>query len=413
MRPQAFLLTIGAELLKGSVLNTNSQFLSKGLSGLGVEVTGHGSCPDEIPAIATSLKQALAQADLVVITGGLGPTPDDVTREALALFFHVPLLFSKNQFRRIQRVYRRYGRRVPQLVRREAFYPENAVPMINRYGIALGFYIPVGVRKLVVVLPGVPLEAERMYDELVVPLVRRHFEPLQPKPALIAKILGHSEPDVMRKLGKSFFSIPFEFGIYPAPGEVTLRLYAESPEIIQKLRNFLRRKFGRSIFTETDISLAEAVGSQLIKRKATLAVAESCTGGLLASEITGVPGSSRYFLGGSICYHNRLKEQLGVASATLRKYGAVSVQTAKALAQGIRRQTGASFGIGITGIAGPGGGTNAKPVGLVYIGLSSAKHTEVGRYLIFGGRRQVQWKASQKALERLWHFLHRNSRGRR
>lgn len=412
MRPRAFLLTIGAELLKGSVLNTNSQYLSKGLSGLGIEVTGHGSCPDLIPAIETSLKQALAQTDLVILTGGLGPTPDDVTREALAAFFHVPLLFSQDQFRRIQKVYRRYGRRVPSLVRREAFYPENAVPMINRYGIALSFYIPVGTRKLVIVLPGVPLEAERMYDELVVPLVRRYFAPLQPKPELIAKILGHSEPDVMCKLGKSFFDIPFEFGIYPAPGEVTLRLYAESQKIIQKLRKFLDQKFGRAIFARTDISLAEAVGHELIKRKASLAVAESCTGGLLASEITRVAGSSRYFLGGSICYHKRLKEQLGISNALLRKEGAVSAATAKALARGIRRQTGASFGIGITGIAGPGGGTKTKPVGLVYIGLASATQTQVGRYLIFGGRRQVQWKASQKALERLWRFLHQNGRGR-
>jgi nicotinamide-nucleotide amidase len=252
-----------------------------------------------------------------------------------------------------------------------------------------------------------------MYDELVVPLVRRYFAPLQPKPELIAKILGHSEPDVMRKLGKSFFDMPFEFGIYPAPGEVALRLYAESPKIIKKLRRFLIQKFGHSIFAQTDISLAEAVGNQLMRRRSTLAVAESCTGGLLASEITRVPGSSRYFLGGSVCYHNRLKEPLGISSALLRKYGAVSAITAKQLARGIRRQTGASYGLGITGIAGPGGGSKAKPVGLVYIGLASAKHTEVGRYLIFGSRRQVQWKASQKALERLWYFLHPKDRGRR
>ena len=291
----AEILNIGVELLKGSVLNTNAQFLGHELTRLGFQVQAQLTCGDSHGSIEECLGLGLSRSDLILVSGGLGPTPDDVTREALAQFFKVPLVFSPSQFKCIQRNYRRHGHHtVPSQVKKEAFYPENAIPLINRYGIALGFYVRCGNR-LIVVLPGVPREMERMFGEQVIPLLRRLFRGLKPKPSLVAKTVGLSEPEVMQKLGRDFFKESFDFGIYPEAGEVSLRIYADQAGTILRLRSKIKKRLAKTLYTTEEQELSEVVGELLTRRKKTLAVAESCTGGRLSSEITRNPGASRKY----------------------------------------------------------------------------------------------------------------------
>ena len=401
----AEIINIGAELLKGSVLNTNAQFLGKELTGLGFHVEAQVSCGDSLKAIEESLGLALSHADLIILSGGLGPTPDDVTRDSLAQFFKVPLVFSRSQFSLIQKNYRRYGQRiVPSQVKKEAYYPQNAKPLMNRFGIALGFTIRCGNR-LIVVLPGVPSELEKMFAQQVKPLLKRHFKNREARPSLAAKTVGISEPEVMKRLGEDFFRDEFEFGIYPEAGEVSLRIYAAKVAVIRRLKKKIKKRLAGALYSQEETGLSETVGQKLIRKKRWLAVAESCTGGRLASDITRVAGASRYFKGSVITYDNRIKEQVGVSKKILKTKGAVSKEVAIGLAHGVRNKMDTYYGIGVTGIAGPSGGSRQKPVGLVYISLATPKKVRTEKFLFWGDRNQIQTKASKKALEFLWQDL--------
>lgn len=412
MRHTAEILTIGDEILKGTVINTNGAFLGEALSGLGFRVVCQRACPDDERAIAEHISDAIARADLVVITGGLGPTPDDVTRQSIAGFFKVPLIFSREQFALIRGFYSRRGKRVPPLVKLEAMFPRNADPLVNKHGIALGFSIPCG-EKLMVVLPGVPSEMKKMFAELVEPLLRKRYPGLRARHNLIVKIAGVSEPRIMERLGMHFFSEEFDFGIYPHGGDVTIRLQASSRAVIGRLKKHISRVLKKDIYAFEETTLAASVGALLTRRKLTLAVAESCTGGLLAGRITSVPGSSRYFRGAVVAYGNDIKQSMaGVDAETLKKKGAVSAETAKALAEGVRSRFGSNYGIGITGIAGPKGGSVKKPVGTVYIALASpAGRPKVWHHEFWGDRIQVQERAVKRALELLWRTLTATKRG--
>jgi len=404
MSPAAEIITIGNELLRGNTLNTNAQFLGKELTRLGFSVRAQSACPDSPPAIQDALDRALCQADLVILSGGLGPTPDDVTREAIAEYFKRPLVFSKSQYHSIQQYYRRHGHAIPSQVRKEAYYPQKATPLVNRFGIALGFYLLSG-KQLLIVLPGVPAELENMFRDQVVPLLKRYFRRLAPKPLLVAKLTGISEPSIMTKLGHDFFDNSFDFGIYPEAGQVTIRIYAERPTLLRCLRSKMKERLGEFIYAWDEITLTEITGRILARKKKTLSVAESCTGGLLASELTKIAGASRYFKGGMIAYSNQVKEELGISKSVLAAEGAVSKKVAAALAQNIRHLLKTDYGVGITGIAGPTGGTPAKPVGLVFISLADRTQVKVCRHLFWGDRRQVQIKAVRKALEYLWRKI--------
>ena len=403
--PAASILTIGDELLKGSTLNTNAQFLGRELSGLGFCVKDQQSCRDSIQEIRTKLRAMFPVSELLMVSGGLGPTPDDRTRDAVAEFLGVPLIFSKSQFALIRKLYRQKKRRVPALVRQEALFPKQAIPLINRYGIALGFSVTARGRVLIA-LPGVPSELEKMFRAEVRPLLVRHFRELSTRPALTVRLVGISEPDVMRKLGRDFFKEVFDFGIYPDFGEVALRIQADQKQTVARARKKIKARLSRFLYAEGDFSLAAAVGKLLLRKNKTIAVAESCTGGLLASEITTNPGASRYFLGALTAYSNRIKESwLGVSHTVLAEKGAVSHETARALAASIRENMQASYGLAVTGIAGPGGGSPRKPVGLVYIALASASRIRVWKENFWGNRLQVQRKAVKKALEYLFREL--------
>jgi nicotinamide-nucleotide amidase len=405
MKPTAAILSVGNEVLRGSVVNTNAAFLGRELSGLGFEVISHGVCPDSMEAIRFRLGEVLRRVDLVIMMGGLGPTPDDVTREGIAAHFKAPLVFSVRQYRRLQKVYKHFGKRVPLLVKREAFYPENAKPLINRFGIALGFSIETG-QKTVIALPGVPSELKNMYFDVVLPFLKKKYGDLFKSRKLTVRMAGISEPDVMKKLEKDFFDDPFDFGIYPSAGEIAIRILADKAGVLGRLKKKIAARLKDWIYGWDEIPLSVAVGKVLARKKQTLAVAESCTGGLLASRITAGPGASAYFRGGVVAYHASVKTDLGVPEKLIKKHGEVSAEAASQLAKLVRIRMGSSFGIGITGIAGPGGGSSRKPVGLVYIGLASPDgSSRAWKHVFWGERHQIQNRAATKALEYLWRKI--------
>ena len=317
MKPSAAILSVGNEVLRGSVVNTNAAFLGRELSSVGFEVVSHGVCADSQEAIRFRLGEFLRRVDLLVMMGGLGPTPDDVTRDGIAAYFKVPLVFSPQQYAQLKKVYKKYGKRVPLLVKREAMYPENAKPLINRFGIALGFSIEVQ-QKLVIVLPGVPSELENMYTDVVLPVLRKKFTGLQKTRKLIVRTTGISEPDVMKKLGPDFFDDPFDFGIYPSAGEVAVRILAENTAILGRLKKKITDRLKDGIYAWDETPLVAVIGKILTKKKKTLAVAESCTGGLLASRITALSGASAFFRGATVAYHPLVKTKLGVAGELIR-----------------------------------------------------------------------------------------------
>ena len=405
MRFPAAVLSIGDEVLKGSVLNTNAAFLGKNLSELGFEVVTHTVCPDSEEAIRFQIGELFRRVDLVIMCGGLGPTPDDVTREGVASYYHAPLVFSEKQYGRLRLLYRRFRKKIPRLVRREAFYPANTKPLLNRFGIALGFFIE-RQGKVAVALPGVPAELENMFRDVVRPVLRKYFPSVRPHHQLIVKLTGIPEPEVMKRLGKDFFDDCFEFGIYPFPGEVMVRIYADTPSVISRLRRKIAARLGNFIYAWDDLSLAQVVGGILTQKKRTLAVAESCTGGLLAAEIAGFAGTSCFLKGGIVAYDAEIKEKLGICPEIIRRKGEVSAEVAGDLALKVKTRMNADYGIGITGIAGPGGGSPRKPVGLVYIGLSGPKgRPQVREYRFWGDRNQVRRRSVIKALENLWRSL--------
>ena len=411
-RPLAWLLTVGTELLTGSTVNTNAAYLGRELTQLGFNVAYQTACPDEKESIQSALRDALGRSDLVFVTGGLGPTPDDITRECLADYFAAPLVFSKEQYREISRHYRLRGKKVPRIVKREAYFPANARPVFNQFGIALGFTIE-DQGKVVVVLPGVPGELVRLFEFRLRRYLRNKFPGLRPAAGLVVKTVGVSEPTIMKRLGQSFFKLgPFQFGIYPKAGEVAIRIYADSSNLVRRIKIHIQKVLGPSIYSFSDEPLETVIGNQLKKRRQTVSAAESCTGGRIAEKITGAAGASAYFKGAVVCYDNEVKiNTLGVHPSVIKKKGAVSGACAAAMARGVREQMKTTFGLSVTGIAGPAGGSAKKPVGLVYIGMADKNKSQAWEEHFTGDREQVQTRAAKKALEYLWKWTQKKKSG--
>lgn len=403
----AIILTVGAELLSGKTLNSNALFIGKRLSSSGWLVVRQIACRDSIDEIKQCLGESLAKASLVIVSGGLGPTPDDLTRDAIARYFDSPIAFSETQFKRIETFYHSRGKTPPSLVRAEAMYPKKATPVLNDFGLAMGFYI-VQNKKMVVALPGVPYEMESMFEHQVEPAIKKFFPGVKKPNALTVRTCGISEPEVMEKLGEDFFDRPFDFGIYPDIGEVCVRITASDSKVLNFCKKRIQERLGEKVYAWKEVSLAEVVSQLLMQKKKTLAAAESCTGGLFSHELTRFSGASGFFIGSIVAYQNKIKGRyLQVSNQTLKKDGAVSESCAKEMAAGIVKQFNSDYGISITGIAGPDGGTAKKPVGLVYIALSSKKEkwTEVRCFQFHGKRLQMQRRAVKKALEMIWKHL--------
>lgn len=406
MRPGAEILTIGTEIVTGSTVNTNAAHLGVELTKLGFEVKHQSTCRDVEEELHKALRLAMSRAEVILACGGLGPTVDDITRKSIANFFGVPLRLSKRQYQGIERYYRQRGRRVPHIVKQEAYFPDNATPVFNRFGVALGFIVEERGR-ILMVLPGVPGELIRLFEHHLKPFLKRKFPELTPLRQLIVKTIGISEPSIVRKLGHKFFQLgKFQFGIYPESGEVSIRIYMDSSSLVKRLKSWIVQRVGQHIYSLSDETIESVIGKTLIRRGQTLSVAESCTGGEVAARVTAVPGASLYFKGGIVAYHNEAKKGvLGVPAEFLRSKGAVSRHTALAMARGVRQKFGSTLGIGVTGIAGPTGGSAQKPVGLVYVAIDSYRGHRVWEERFGGDRQQIRERTVKRTLEYVWRWI--------
>ncbi len=404
---RAEIIAVGSELLSFGRSETNSLYLASRLVPLGVDVARKFVVADREEDIRECLALALARSELVLFSGGLGPTQDDLTREAVAGFLKLPLHESPELVAALRERYRRYRIPVKANSLRQALVPEGAQVLPNPRGTAPGLLIWAGP-KAVFLLPGPPREFCPMVDDHVVPIIRRHFR-VEPAAIRTIKIGGEAESAVDARIGPLYLEYRprIETTILSSPGVVTLYLVwrggpdaAEAETALDELVGKIRRELGSAVYSERDETLSEVVGRRLKQRHLTLAVAESCTGGWIGKQLTDVPGSSEYFVGGVVCYSNQAKQTLlGVSSELLQSEGAVSEAAALQMAAGVRRVLGSSVGLAVTGIAGPGGGTDTKPVGTVCIGLSMDTGDRARRVRLPGDREGIRLRSANLALD--------------
>ncbi len=380
----ASLLTVGDELLIGQTVNTNAAWIGEQLAARGITVRHAETVSDEAADIREALRRALAASDAVILTGGLGPTHDDVTKKAVADELGRPLVFRADLFDDLRRKFEARGRPMAERNRVQAEVPEGFEALENPVGTAPGLWFEdAETRCALAVLPGVPNEMRTLMQEAVLPrLIARSGEGTVVQKTLLT--VGRGESDLADSLGDFADRLgpDLRLAFLPRYGVVRLRItasgatHAEAEARLADFEALVRARAGDLVFGEGDDLLEAAVGRMLTERNLTLATAESCTGGLLGDRITNVPGASAYYNGGVVVYGNRAKVGLlEVDEAALRRDGAVSQAVAEQLAAGVRARLGADLGVSTTGIAGPGGGTPEKPVGTVWIGYADARGT--------------------------------------
>ena len=405
----AEVIAVGSELLGATRLDTNSLFLAGRLGALGIELRAKSVVGDDRIRLRDVFLAALSRADLVILTGGLGPTDDDLTREVVSDALGRPMKEHADIVEQIQARFARRGLRMPDVNRRQAMVPEDAQVLDNPNGTAPGLMIEHG-RQVVVLLPGPPRELQPMFEALSTSqLAARAGQWNIYRETLFVAGRGESHVEEIAQPIYSRWtkeSPPIETTILAMPGQVELHLSLRSTSgsgqgRLRDARDELMRALGSDIFSTDGRSMEEVVGGLLRDRGLTISAAESCTGGLLMTRLTDVPGSSAYVLGGAVTYSNELKRLLAdVPAALIEAHGAVSEPVAVALADGIRARTGASLGLGITGIAGPGGATPDKPVGTVAIALTGdSLPARVRTFSFIGGRPQVRFQATQAAMD--------------
>jgi nicotinamide-nucleotide amidase len=417
---RAEIIAVGSELLTPDRLDTNSLYLAGRLNELGYEVRFKTVVGDEVAGLSLRLSQALRQVGLVIVIGGLGPTADDRTREAVARALGRKLVFREDILRGIEERFRRRQIAMTSPNRRQAYLVEGAVVLPNANGTAPGQWIRSGSRT-VVLLPGPPHELRAMFDASAAPRLARRRAGFLATRTLMTTGLGESSVEALIS-GLYPKSDGLDLTVLASPGLVELRISSHSrvslkqaEKKLDRLRRALRGRLRDHIFSEKGESLEEVVGRLLRKQKKTLAVAESCTGGLLGHRLTNIPGSSDYFLGGFVTYSDAAKsEWLGVPASLIKTHGAVSFPVARAMAKGVLGRGGADCGLAVTGVAGPGGGTPDKPVGLVFTALAwRGGGTEVQRNMFLGKRELVKYQSAQKAMDMLRRHLLQNAQKER
>ena len=405
---KACILAIGSEMLTPFRVDTNSLFITERLNAIGYDIRLKAVVGDDVDELADVLRAAIGWADLIVITGGLGPTEDDVTRDAVARVYDMPLEVDEAIADRIRDRFARRGMTMPDINRRQAMVPRGAVVLENPNGTAPGLWIERG-RTAMVLLPGPPREMKPMLEGVV----RDRLAPRSGSAGLfrrVLKITGRAESDVDAQAQPTYAKwtsspVPISTTILAVLGQIELHLTAQAanPDAAHAALDAavleMQQVLGPSVYSTDGRSLEAVVGDLLRQHTLTIAVAESCTGGLLASRLTDVPGSSDYVERGVVCYSNRSKTELAdVPAALIAEHGAVSEPVARAMAEGIRSRAGTNIGIGITGIAGPGGGTPEKPVGTVSVAVIGDDETRVRTFQFIGGRDMVKFQAAQAAL---------------
>ena len=384
---KAEILATGDEILTGAVIDSNSAYIAQKLEEAGIEVVRHSCVGDDIESIAAILKEISTRADLTVVTGGLGPTLDDITAEAAAKAAVVELVFDREAMFCIENFLKTQKREVIASNKKQAMVPEGAECMFNYVGTAPGFVLKIG-RCLFFFIPGVPYEMRWMLADGVLPWIDKLQKEKNFSLVKTISTFGLAEAAVNERLVGLAEEFPgIRLGLRAKFPVIYVKLYVRNKDedraniLLEKASESVLNKIGKCAFSTDGKSMEAVAGSFLCKKKATIAVAESCTGGLISHLLTNVPGSSDYFLFSGVTYSNKAKiKVLGVSEATLKKYGAVHEETAKEMADGVRRVAGATYGISTTGIAGPGGGTVEKPVGTVCIGIAAPDSVEGYRF---------------------------------
>ena len=404
----ACILAIGSEMLTPFRVDTNSLFITERLNAIGYDVRLKAIVGDDVDELAQVLQGALNWADLIVVTGGLGPTADDITRDAVARVLGTPIDVDESIVDRIRARFALRSMTMPEINRRQAMVPRGATVLDNPNGTAPGLWLERG-RTALLLLPGPPREMKPMLDAVI----RDRLAPKADGQRLfrrVLKITGRAESDVDAHAQPVYgrwitAAVPISTTILAVLGQIELHLTAQAASqvdadaVLDCAVRELQDALGPAVYSTDGRALEVVVGDLLRERKMTIAVAESCTGGLLTSRLTDVPGSSDYVERGVVCYSNRSKTDLaGVPEALMQAHGAVSEPVAQAMAEGIRARAGTNIGVGITGIAGPGGGSAEKPVGTVVVAVVVDAESRVRTFQFVGGREMVKFQAAQSAL---------------
>ena len=389
----AEIISIGDELLVGQVVNTNATWIAQHLHEIGIPVKQISAIPDDAEEISKALDQAFSRADVILVTGGLGPTKDDITKHTLCIYFNTQLVFHQPSFENILRFFANRGVEVTAINRKQAEVPANCTPLLNHNGTAPGMWFEKD-GKILFSLPGVPFEMEAMMEEYILPhLAGRDNQRVVAHKTLLTQGIGESYLSEMIKDWEENLPANMKLAYLPQPGLVRLRLtgYGESKEKtlleIENQAEILQKLIPGLIYGYGDDTMEQIIGRLLREKHFTLSTAESCTGGYLAHLITSVPGASDYFQGSVIAYSNEVKQVfLGVSEESFTLYGAVSEQVVKEMAEGARQRFSTDFAVSISGIAGPDGGTLEKPVGTVWIAIASKTGITAKKFM-FGEHR--------------------------
>jgi len=410
MTPRLELITTGAELLDGRVVNRHAAWLGAQLAAVGWELTRDTTVSDDATAIHDAVVGAASRAEVVILTGGLGPTTDDVTRDVVAAWAGSRVVMHEPTRQTVIASYQQRNKPLNETVERHALVVDGAVVLANRHGLAPGEHLQVGDRH-VFLLPGPPREFQGVMNDHLLPWLTATGA------ARLARVVafqtaGLGESDIAARLaGTPFPGLPVDAAYCAEPGRVSIRLREQEgyADALDQATATVRSVLGEWIYAETDITMEQVVADLLIAGGQTMAVAESCTGGLLGQRLTEIPGSSRFFRGGVIAYHNDVKRDLlDVPADLLATHGAVSEPVARAMAHGVRQRLGADWGVAITGVAGPDGGTTEKPVGLVYIACYGAAGCSTAMLRLGGGRGVIRESAATLVLDLLRRALRKS-----
>ena len=382
----ASILTIGDEILIGSTLDSNSRAIARALVREGIHIAGMRTVADTADGIRSGVDEGLANADVVLVTGGLGPTRDDITKQTLAEMFDSELALDEDQLERLKKHFTRRGKDVLELNEKLAWMPVAADALPNDRGTAMGMWFERD-GQVVVSMPGVPHEMEAMLNDHVVPRLLEHFQ-VATRTHRFVMCAGMGESTIATRIDDIVDAMPegVSIAFLPSLGQVKLRFTAgpevdDAPQVLDDIARAVEERLPKNVYAHREVDIEEVVGEILLERGLTIGLAESCTGGYVAHRITSVPGSSRYYEGSVVTYSYRLKtEVLGVASDVLEKNGAVSEPVVEQMVRGVIDRLGVDTGISISGIAGPGGGLPDKPVGTVWVSVSDGERVHSHRY---------------------------------
>ena len=409
---KAEIISIGSEILRGQITDTNANFIAKKLVKLDIDLEHISAVSDNPESLLSTLKLALQRSDLIITTGGLGPTEDDITYQTIARSLNLKLIKYPEAEENLKKILHKIKIKISPSNLKQVYLPEGAKIIINQYGTAPAMILEKD-SKIICSFPGVPHEMKNLIEENLIPYLKDKFPPSMIKKTKILKVTGLGESSV-NELIRDYINkqTNFCFGIYANPEDIQVQIITQAPsekeaeKLLQFSVNQLTKVLGNYIYGNDEETIEKVVGKLIKTKKLTIAVAESCTGGMLGEMITRIPGSSEYFQGGVISYSAKVKENLlKVSPEVIKKYGEVSKEVAQLMAEGVRRCCQSDIGISITGIAGPGGATEKKKVGLVYMALADGKKTLTQKHQLFGNRQLVRLRSARRALNMLRMYL--------